>query len=174
MITYSSLFNKPWNLKSYPSVSGPPASATAEFGLSLGDGTGLGKAGVLRPVGIGGRTALALDPGRPSAGGDVAMDSWSASGSGLCSDTAEIKISLLWSLESSRISAKFATITFEQPFSDSKACPRTVTSSGSTEPDRTPAELGKESAELARDSTELLEKMYWSIRDKWDGNGESE
>lgn len=39
---------------------------------------------------------------------------------------------------------------------DSKACPRTEISSGSTKPDKAPAELGTDSAELARDSSELL------------------
>lgn len=38
----------------------------------------------------------------------------------------------------------------------SKACPRTDISSGSTKPDKAPAELGTDSAELARDSSELV------------------
>lgn len=54
-----------------------PPSPAAGFGLGLGDGAGLGTAGVLRPVGIGGRTGLTSDPGRLSEEGDVAAASWS-------------------------------------------------------------------------------------------------
>lgn len=36
-------------------------SLAAAFGLGLGEGTGLGAAGVLRPVGIGGRIGLMFD-----------------------------------------------------------------------------------------------------------------
>lgn len=41
------------------------------------DGFGRGTAGVLRPLGIGGRMGLTLDPGRLSEDGDVAAASWS-------------------------------------------------------------------------------------------------
>lgn len=63
-------------------MSGSPPSATAGFGLDLGEGAGLGSAGVLRPVGIGGRTALVLDPGRLSEEGDTAPGSGSVPGRG--------------------------------------------------------------------------------------------
>lgn len=55
-----------------------PPSPEAGFGLGLGEGPGLGSAGVLRPVGIGGRMGLTFDPGRLSEEGDVAAASWSA------------------------------------------------------------------------------------------------
>lgn len=48
-------------------------SSTAGFGL--GEGDRLGAAGVLRPVGIGGRMGLTLEPGRLSEEGDTAAAS---------------------------------------------------------------------------------------------------
>lgn len=50
-----------------------PSSSTP--GLGLGEGDWLGAAGVLRPVGIGGRMGLTLDPGRRSEHGDTAAAS---------------------------------------------------------------------------------------------------
>lgn len=44
----------------------------------LGEGAGLGSAGVLRPLGIGGRTVRTLDPGRLSEDGDTTAGSSSA------------------------------------------------------------------------------------------------
>lgn len=52
-----------------------PPSPAARFRLGLGEGAGLGTAGVLRPVGIGGRMGLTSDPGRLSEEGDVAAAS---------------------------------------------------------------------------------------------------
>lgn len=62
-----------------------PPSPTDVFGLGLGEGVGLGAAGVLRPVGIGGRMGLTLDPGRLSEEGDTTtagsfVSGWGASG----------------------------------------------------------------------------------------------
>lgn len=59
----------------YASMFASPPSPAAVFGLGLGEGAGLGTAGVLRPVGIGGRMGLTLDPGRLSEEGDVAAAS---------------------------------------------------------------------------------------------------
>lgn len=56
-------------------MSGSPPSATAGFRHGLGEEAGLGNAGVLRPVGIGGKTPLTLDPGRLSEEGDTATAS---------------------------------------------------------------------------------------------------
>lgn len=53
---------------------------TAVFGPGLGEGAGLGAAGVLRPAGIGGRMGLMLDPGRLSEDGDATAARLPASG----------------------------------------------------------------------------------------------
>lgn len=63
----------------------------AGFGQGPDEGAGLGNAGVLRPVGIGGRTALTLDPGRLSEEGDGAAARRSASGFGASGDGADVK-----------------------------------------------------------------------------------
>lgn len=52
-----------------------PPTPAAGFGLGLGEEVELGTAGVLRPVGIGGRMGLTSDPGRLSEEGDVAAAS---------------------------------------------------------------------------------------------------
>lgn len=60
------------NLKSYPSLSASPPSSVNGFWLGLGEEAWVGTTGVLRPVGIGGRMVLTLDPGRLSEEGDTA------------------------------------------------------------------------------------------------------
>lgn len=60
-------------------MSGSPPS---DFWLGLSEGSWLDNAGVLRPVGIGGRTDLTLDLGRLSAEGDAVAASCSAPGWG--------------------------------------------------------------------------------------------